>query len=181
MPPTMKDKILDAAEKRVRGAGFSAMSFRDLAGDVGIKSASVHYHFPTKPDLGEALVDRYTSQFKDQLDQIDTANLQTALDSYVALYSQALVLDESICLCAIMGAEAIGLPKNVNQKTKTFFKMNRTWLLDLFQRHGVQNAEDTSSLIVAALEGGMIVASTSDDRSLFDQIATAALRSIAKL
>ncbi|MFT7445810.1 MAG: TetR/AcrR family transcriptional repressor of nem operon, partial [Glaciecola sp.] len=110
-----------------------------------------------------------------------TTNLQTALDSYVALYSQALVLDESICLCAIMGAEAIGLPKNVNQKTKTFFKMNRTWLLDLFQRHGVQNAEDTSCLIVAALEGGMIVASTSDDRSLFDQIAKAALRSIAKI
>jgi len=151
MPQTMKDKILDAAEKRVRGAGFSAMSFRDLASDVGIKSASVHYHFPTKPD------------------------------SYVALYSQALVLDETICLCAIMGAEAIGLPKNVNQKTKAFFKMNRLWLLDLFHRNGVENPEDTSCLIVAALEGGMIVASSSDDRAMFDQIAKAAIRSIAKI
>lgn len=181
MPQTMKDKILDAAEKRVRGAGFSAMSFRDLASDVGIKSASVHYHFPTKPDLGEALVDRYTSQFKEHLEQIDTASLQTALDSYVALYSQALVLDETICLCAIMGAEAIGLPKNVNQKTKAFFKMNRMWLLDLFQHNGVENPEDTSCLIVAALEGGMIVASSSDDRAMFDQIAKAAIRSIAKI
>ncbi|SOH93211.1 transcriptional regulator, TetR family [Monaibacterium marinum] len=181
MPPTMKEKILDAAEKRVRGAGFSAMSFRDLAGDVGIKSASVHYHFPTKPDLGEALVDRYTSQFKEQLDQIDTSDLQTALNSYVALYSQALVLDESICLCAIMGAEAIGLPKNVNQKTKTFFKMNRTWLLELLQRKGVQNPDDTSCLIVAALEGGMIVASPSNDRAIFDQIAKAAIQSVTKI
>jgi TetR/AcrR family transcriptional repressor of nem operon len=79
MPQTMKDKILDAAEKRVRGAGFSAMSFRDLASDVGIKSASVHYHFPTKPDLGEALVDRYTSQFKEHLERRWTATLRFTL------------------------------------------------------------------------------------------------------
>jgi len=36
--------------------GFTAMSFRDLACDVAIKSASMDYHFPTKHDLGEALV-----------------------------------------------------------------------------------------------------------------------------
>ena len=40
---SMKDAILDAAEKRVRHAGYSKMSFRDVAKDVGIKSASVHY------------------------------------------------------------------------------------------------------------------------------------------
>lgn len=180
MPLTTKEKILQAAEKRVRGAGFSAMSFRDLAEDVGIKSASVHYHFPTKPDLGEALVDRYASQFKEHLDKIDTETSHAALESFVALYSSALVLDESICLCAIMGAEAIGLPKNVNQKTKMFFEMNRVWLYTLLERHGVKHAEDTASLIVAALEGGMIVASTSRDRALFDQIAKAALRHVAE-
>jgi TetR/AcrR family transcriptional repressor of nem operon len=177
---TTKEKILRAAEKRVRGAGFAAMSFRDLAEDVGIKSASVHYHFPTKPDLGEALVDDYTRQFKEHLDEIDTEALKAALENFVALYSDALVVDESICLCAIMGAEAIGLPKNVNQKTKTFFEMNRIWLITLFERHGVESAEDIASLIVAALEGGMIVASASRDRALFDQIANAAIRRVAE-
>ena len=56
----------------MRDAGVVTMSFRDLAGDVGIKSACVHYHFPTKSDLGEALVDRYSRLFKDRLDRIDT-------------------------------------------------------------------------------------------------------------
>ncbi|UWR12017.1 TetR/AcrR family transcriptional regulator [Sulfitobacter mediterraneus] len=176
MTLTTKDKILDAAEKRVRGVGFATMSFRDLAEDVGIKSASVHYHFPTKPDLGEALVDRYSSQFKNHLDKIDRGDLQAALKSFVALYSDALVVDESICLCAIMGAEAIGLPKEVNQKTKAFFQMNCAWLRALFEHHGVLAAEDNASLIVAALEGGMIVASTSRDHAFFEQIAKAAIR-----
>lgn len=178
MSQTMKDKILQAAEDRVRGAGFAEMSFRDLAKDVGIKSASVHYHFPTKPDLGEALVQRYAEQFEAHLAQIDQDDLQKALDGFVALYSQALVLNESICLCAVMGAEAIGLPENVNQRTKAFFAMNKTWLEQLFTRHGIEDAGDKAALVVAALEGGMIVASASNDRTLFDRVARTAMASI---
>ncbi|RYG89995.1 TetR/AcrR family transcriptional regulator [Loktanella sp. IMCC34160] len=171
---TMKDKILDAAERSVRKAGFSEMSFRDLANDVGIKSASVHYHFPTKADLGEALVARYADRFKAELDKIETGTLESALNAYVALYSRALVLNESICLCAIMGAEAIGLPENVNSRTKAFFDMNRAWLDALLTQNNIRSAADKAGLIVSALEGGMIVASASNDRKLFDQVAEAA-------
>ena len=178
MPLTMKEKILIAAEKRVRKAGYSEMSFRDLATDVGIKSASVHYHFPTKPDLGEALVRRYAEQFKAELDKIDLEDLQAALDGFVSLYSNALVLNEAICLCAVMGAEAIGLPENINQRTKAFFEMNKAWLETLFAKHGIKDAANVASLIVAALEGGMIVASTLNDRSTFDQVAKAAIRGV---
>ena len=178
MPLTMKEKILIAAEKRVRKAGYSEMSFRDLAADVGIKSASVHYHFPTKPDLGEALVRRYAEQFKAELDKIDLEDLQAALNGFVSLYSNALVLNESICLCAIMGAEAIGLPENINQRTKAFFEMNKAWLETLFTKHGIKDAANVASLIVAALEGGLIVASTLNDRSTFDQVAKAAIRGV---
>lgn len=179
MSLTMKEKILTAAEKRVRSAGFTEMSFRDLANDVGIKSASVHYHFPTKADLGEALVTRYAEQFEAELDKIDPEDLQAALDGFVALYSNALVLGESICLCAVMGAEAIGLPENVNQRTKVFFEMNVAWLVALFARHKVGTPSDLANLIVAALEGGMIVASASNNRSLFEQVARTAIRGIA--
>lgn len=177
---TMRDSILDAAELRVRGGGFVAMSFRDLANDVGIKSSSVHYHFATKHELGEALVTRYTDQFRARLDEIDMGDLRAALDGFVGLYANALVLNETICLCAVMGAEAIGLPEHVNQRTKVFFKMNRDWLETLLSSHGIGSPADTASLIVSALEGGMIIASASNDRSFFEQVAKAAVRCIAK-
>jgi TetR/AcrR family transcriptional repressor of nem operon len=175
----MRDKILDAAEKRVRGGGFVAMSFRDLASDVGIKSASVHYHFPTKHDLGAALVARYADQFKVRLDEIDQSALRPALEAYTALYANALVMNESICLCAVMGAEAIGLPESVNQRTKAFFEMNRVWLETLLEAHGADAPAAHANLVVAALEGGMIIASASNARHLFDQVAKAALLCIS--
>lgn len=180
MSLTMKEKILQAAEHRVRGAGFAEMSFRDLANDVGIKSASVHYHFPTKPDLGEALVARYAEQFEAELAKLDQDDLQAALGGFVGLYANALVLNESICLCAIMGAEAIGLPEIVNQRTRAFFAMNRDWLSTLFTRHGMGEGEEKAALIVAALEGGMIIASASNDRALFEGVANAVMASIAE-
>ena len=170
-----KKKILEAAERRVRKSGFAEMSFRDLAADVGIKSASVHYHFPTKPDLGEALVDLYAKQFKQKLDKIALNNLNTALSEFVRLYDEALVLQESICLCAIMGAEAMGLPETINQRTKAFFDMNRIWLETLLTNNSVKNAKGKASMVVAALEGGMIVASASNDRSIFNQISQIAI------
>ena len=178
MPLTMKEKILDAAERRVRAAGYSEMSFRDLAHDVGIKSASVHYHFPTKPELGEALVARYARNFKTGLDAIDTGDLGTALESFVSLYASALVVDEAICLCAIMGAEANGLPERVNRETRAFFAMNTAWLEDLFRIHLGDPRPETAELVVAALEGAMILASVSKDRGAFERVAVAVLRSV---
>ena len=174
----MRDKILEAAERRVRGAGFAEMSFRDLANDVGIKSASVHYHFPTKSDLGKALVETYAAQFETRLDEIDRSDLKGALESFVKIYAEALVVDEAICLCAIMGAEAIGLPSKVNQRIKDFFQMNLAWLEDLFEAHLGDRRPETAAMIVASLEGAMIVASASRDRKLFEKVANAALQTI---
>ena len=49
-----KQTILEAARRVVQSRGYNALSFRELAKEVGIKSASIHYHFPTKGDLGAA-------------------------------------------------------------------------------------------------------------------------------
>jgi TetR/AcrR family transcriptional repressor of nem operon len=58
----MRNAILDAAEARIRRGGYSGFSFREIAVDVGVKSSSVHYHFPTKEMLAAAVARRYTDR-----------------------------------------------------------------------------------------------------------------------
>ena len=53
-----KTKIMDTAEGFIVQGGYNAFSFRDIAEAVGIKSASVHYHYPTKADLVSAVMVR---------------------------------------------------------------------------------------------------------------------------
>lgn len=165
---TMRDMILDAAEKRIRAVGYNAVSFRELAGDVGVKSASVHYHFPQKADLGVELVERYSVRFQEHLDAIDTSKFKPALKAFLSLYGTALVLGDSVCLCAILGAEANGLPREISSKIQAFFELNSVWLNALFAKHNISPQTYPSLEILASLEGSMIVASSMKDRTVLD-------------
>jgi TetR/AcrR family transcriptional regulator, transcriptional repressor for nem operon len=55
-----REMIMAAARLTMQAGGYNRLSFRELAKKVGIRSASIHYHFPTKGDLGAALARRYT-------------------------------------------------------------------------------------------------------------------------
>lgn len=168
---SMREKILMAAERRVRGGGFAEMSFRDVASDVGIKSASVHYHFPTKRDLGEALVERYAEHFAARLADVDQTEPLKALEGFIALYDAALEPGEAICLCAVVSAEAAGLPDEINQKTKAFYDANIAWLARLFDARLGDAARPLATMIVSALQGAMTMASALKSREPFHTTA----------
>jgi TetR/AcrR family transcriptional repressor of nem operon len=55
-----RGRILDTAERLVQTRGFNGFSYADVATELGVTKASLHYHFPGKAELGEALVARYT-------------------------------------------------------------------------------------------------------------------------
>jgi len=59
------------SEVKVRLGGYNNFSFREIANEVGIKSARVHYHFPTKADLGAELAHQYTDAFLGALGDFD--------------------------------------------------------------------------------------------------------------
>jgi len=59
MSTNAKEAILEAAKRTAQAHGYSGLNFRELADEVGIKAASIHYHFPSKADLGAAVAKRY--------------------------------------------------------------------------------------------------------------------------
>ena len=54
-----REAILAAAKRTAQAHGYGGLNFRELAAEVGIKAASIHYHFPSKADLGAAVAKRY--------------------------------------------------------------------------------------------------------------------------
>src|SRR5271167_2084057 len=95
-----RTRILDVAERLVQVRGFNGFSYADVAAELSITKASLHYHFPTKAELGRALVARYREAFVSALTTID-AEERTAtrkLARYAQLYA-AVLSDERMCLC----------------------------------------------------------------------------------
>lgn len=162
------DRILDAAEARIRAVGYNGFSFRDLAEDVGIKSASVHYHFPTKEQLVATLVDRYGDRFLDALAEAPTGLARLA--AYRQAFRTAVGQDLNMCLCGVLGAEQATLPSPVAERTRRFFERVIDHLAAGLHGH-IEDPRDTALAAVAQLEGAVILARAAGRLEVFDRAA----------
>ena len=179
--------LLDAAQELVQVRGYNAFSFRDLAERVGIKSASIHYYFPSKGDLCRALLVRYRQRFNAALADIDRRGRgpRRKLKSYTQLFHDTLEMGNRMCLCGMLAADLETLPPQVLDELRGFFTDNQEWLAKVLtegQETGKArfdgNAEAEARLIVSGLEGAMLVARLYGDLKLFESMAR---RLIARL
>lgn len=180
MPKVTAEQIIDIAEDMIRRHGYHAFSFREIAAKVGIKSSSVHYHFPTKVDLAIAVAKRYSDRFFNTLDAIDqtTQSPDRIIAAYTDVFRSALVNDRKLCLCAMLGAEKAVLPESVLPQIQAFFIRNLVWLSHVAVTHGCSYSEDEihkrASCLLATLEGALIVSQTLEDDESFEHITTLA-------
>jgi TetR/AcrR family transcriptional repressor of nem operon len=129
-------RILDIAERLLQTRGYNAFSYADIAQSLHITKASLHYHFPTKAELGKRLIERYEQSFLQALADIDktSTNSKEKLRQYVDLYMKVLH-DDRMCLCGMLAAEYATLPKPMRAELKHFFdervplvKWRSSWL-----------------------------------------------------
>jgi AcrR family transcriptional regulator len=53
-----KQKILDTAERLIAEQGYSAISLRHIIAEAGVNLAAIHYHFGSKEDLLDEIIQR---------------------------------------------------------------------------------------------------------------------------
>lgn len=169
-----REQIVKEAEDRARVGGYGHFSFREIADAIGIKSASVHYHFPTKADLGAELARQYTEKFMLSLENASSEsdeNSPSALDVFAQQFRHSLVVDKKMCLCGMLGAESDALPEAVQQETKAFFEKNIEWLTRALTDEQSLTAEQAHKKAIKAisiLEGALLLSRTLGDNSAFD-------------
>ena len=158
----------------MRARGYNAVSFRDLADTLGIKSASVHYHYPQKEDLGLALVERYAARFFAALEALsaDASSPGQRIAAYCTTYRAALTGSNSLCLCGLLGAEINSLPKDLARAVAAFFQANIDWVTAALGPDGSKPARRSKAMhAVATLQGAMMLAISKQDEALFDAAA----------
>ena len=176
-------RILDIAERLVQIRGFNGFSYADVAAELQITTAALHYHFTGKPQLGLALIDRYAVRFGAALDDLDARCDSAAgrLRGYVGLY-RAVLLDGRMCLCGMLAAEYHTLPGGMRDSVLRFFDENEQWLEGVLTQgaadHSLRfsgSAREAARLILASLEGALLVARSFEDTGRFESAATSLL------
>jgi TetR/AcrR family transcriptional repressor of nem operon len=180
-------RILDVAERLVQTRGFNGFSYADIAAELGITKASLHYHFAGKAELGEALIERYAARFAYALEAIDgdEGDARAKLDAYARIYADVL-RDRRMCLCGMLAADYDTLQGPMRHAVLRFFDDNEAWLTGLFEQGQAEgslrldgSASEAAQALVSGLEGALLIARPYGDVARFEAAANRLLASLA--
>ena len=157
MKQNTNQQILDVAQSMIRNRGYSAFSYADISKEVGIRKASIHYHFPSKDDLVKELVKRYRETLERKCIQIEQHKIipQEQMREFVNLYRDGLQ-ENQICLCGMLTADFFVLNPEIQAELKTFFQVTESWLTRLLKRGSEAKAWKCSKSV--ELEAKTIIA-----------------------
>jgi len=181
------ERILDAAQRLVQSRGFNGFSYADIAEELGLRKASLHYHFESKDVLGRALMARYRERFRAALAAIEgaTSDARERLRRYAKLYLSVLRNEDRMCLCGMLAADFTTLARPVRDEVRRFFDDNEAWLARVLETgrkagrlafKGPAAAE--AVMLVSGLEGAMLVARSTRGARRFEETARRLLASV---
>lgn len=103
-----RDRILRAAEELAGRSGLEHVTIRRVASDLGAQHPAVHYHFPKRDDLVDALLARAVDRFNDLLPEVTSAHWEVHLRAYWEAYRSVLRSDPALLELMVMQWAAMG-------------------------------------------------------------------------
>lgn len=174
-----KTQILDLAENLLQLRGYVGFSYNDISTALEVKNAAIHYHYPSKNDLGLALVQRYRDRFRRwfaEQHQPD-ATPRDKLEWYLAMTCKYVDQGFKICPAGILEADFNVLPADMQAETQALVREALEWFSAVLEE-GLACGDfrfsgpprDKAIVILAALQGALQMA-----RALGAEVFQAAL------
>jgi TetR/AcrR family transcriptional repressor of nem operon len=184
-----RSDLLELAEGLVRTRAYNGFSYRDLAEQIGIKTASIHYHFPTKGDLGVALVEKVREKRIAVLAQFDAEEKdpRLRLERFVQLFQRGTIsCGNRMCLGAVLAVEQDTLPDAVSAAVQRFFSANEAWLAKVLEEGRRKRqfrfkgpADLAARSFFSCLEGALLTSRAFHDVHRFEAIVRWILDTLA--
>lgn len=156
-----RSELLTYSRALLRTRGFNAFSHRDLADLAGVKSSSVHYHFPTKDDLGLAVLREYRAEVLDFLKSLDDLPARERLNRFAGLFSEA-ASGEQWCVAGMLASDFATFGEVLQIEVRRYFDEIEGWLS--LQAREMQpelkpaSARRLGKTAMALLEGALLLA-----------------------
>jgi TetR/AcrR family transcriptional repressor of nem operon len=161
-----KEKIIALATELIETKGYSAFSYQDIADRLGIKKASIHYHFPSKESLGLAVFDAFKKEVDEFIAQYDFEKLSPAekMHGYFAYHAQLPFDCNKISCIGALTSEWNVLPETLREKMDDFNNWHVGFIASIL-REGIERKEfciageieHHALLIIAATKGALLM------------------------
>lgn len=160
-----RQRILESARGLLLSRGYSGFSYADISEEVGMRKASIHYHFPSKEDLGAAFVEQYHAETLAMMRAADALSPRERIEAYLRSVEQILKFSDRICASGILEAEYNVLPESVQRRVKKMVADVQKWLAHALAEARAAGAaefegkpEDQAALLMASTQGALQMA-----------------------
>lgn len=158
---TARKRIVEAANSLIYQKGYNMTSLADVASNISITKGNLHYHFKSKEDLLEAVIDFRLQSIDDQLEQWDKE--YDSAKSRLKRFVQMLLNEEQQLLrygCP-MGSLNVELGKSqqpLKCKSLTMFDRYLAWLEKQFKAIDSRRASSLSRHLITMAQGAALMA-----------------------
>lgn len=166
-----KDQILDLARGYLQRLGFNGFSFQTIADALGIRKASIHYHFKSKEEMGLALLENYTDSFKQWAERKSVEpKAAVRLEGFFRIFERFADDESKVCPIGVLSSDFHTLPKKMRAKLGEFYEMQNTWLIATLKAGKTSgefsadiNEAETADTIISAIQGGLFASRVRGD------------------
>lgn len=157
-----REQIMDRARELLQQRGMEGFSYRDISTELGIKNAAVHYHFPSKYDLGNALIEQFTDEIRGHIEHARDRNVPATQQLEAYFNRAALEVDDGCKICAFgaLAASYERLPEELQASLTRLRLLIYEWLsqtLEAGRESGefrfTGSAESKAIQIASAMQG----------------------------
>ncbi|SMD34841.1 transcriptional regulator, TetR family [Reichenbachiella faecimaris] len=178
-----REQILDLGEALIRTRGYHGFSYKDISQNLNIKNAAVHYHFPTKENLGLAIIQRSIDLFEDKEEAWALLSKKEQLLDFINIYQKSKDKKWS-CLMGALSSSSDSLPEAMQSKLGDL----ATYILDrltLTLKQGLQIGEFNfpeeprakAQLIISSLLSSLLLDRVMKE-DVFDSIKKSIVQSV---
>ncbi len=159
-----KSEIIDLAENLLLDRGFNGFSYAHISSVLKIKNAAIHYYFPTKSDLGVAIIQRARERFVrwSHDERMLAKSPAEKLEAYFRAYLRFLEAGQQVCLGGALETDYKTLPTEMQVETQKFTSEIFNWMADVLEegrKKDILNfpgeARDQAILILSSLQGAL--------------------------
>ncbi|SMF29137.1 transcriptional regulator, TetR family [Pseudobacteriovorax antillogorgiicola] len=179
-------KLLDSAEALIKTKGFNAFSFKDLQNEVGVKTSTIHYYFSTKSALGIAVAERFYERHQQSLESLQNQDMRPSerLDEVFKFFIANASKGE-FCLGGMLASDFGTLKDDLKPTLMSFFQHFEKWIEDQIKKGKALgefrddlNENAWSKVLVASLEGGMLIARVRQDSNYYKELLNSLIHQI---
>lgn len=169
-------KILQLSQDVMREKGYGGFSYADIASQLKVKNAAIHYHFPSKENLRVALLQRERRRFKKWIarNSIQEMDAWGKPDWFLSIYEHYSQGGTRVCYLGALESNFDALPIDLQTEAKGLNSDLLTWLTQLMETGQASaafeffgNPQAKAILLLSSLQGAVQIARVTSPSSFF--------------